>query len=107
MLKGIERLLRVHGYDCRSFPSAEALEKNVHDLVHALGIILDIDPNGSSGIKLRYRLKDAGVSVPVIYITGNDSPGIRDAALKSGCIAYLKKPFSMQALLQPLRERQQ
>jgi CheY-like chemotaxis protein len=40
--------------------------------------------------------------VPVIYITGNESPAVRTAALQSGCLAYLAKPFSAKSLLDPL-----
>jgi CheY-like chemotaxis protein len=41
--------------------------------------------------------------VPVIYITGNDSPAVRKAALDSGCIAFLTKPFSAQELMEQLK----
>ena len=103
MLKGVERLLRIHGYQSRLFPSAEAFE-NHNDFEQAICIILDINLNGASGIELRYRLKDAGISVPVIYVTGNDKPEVREAALKSGCIAYLTKPFLAQSLIEPLKK---
>jgi len=56
-----------------------------------------------SGIELRRYLKEANISVPVIYITGNDSPTVRRAALQSGCLAYLTKPFSAKSLMEPLR----
>jgi FixJ family two-component response regulator len=69
----------------------------------ALCVILDINLNDGSGIELRHRLKAAGVSVPVIYMTGNDSPAVRTAALQSGCIAYLTKPFSAKSLIEPLK----
>jgi AmiR/NasT family two-component response regulator len=36
--------------------------------------------------------------VPVIYMTGNDSPAVRMAAHQSGCLAYLTKPFSAVSL---------
>jgi AmiR/NasT family two-component response regulator len=36
--------------------------------------------------------------VPVIYMTGNDSPAVRMAAHHSGCLAYLTKPFSAVSL---------
>jgi DNA-binding NtrC family response regulator len=55
-----------------------------------------------SGIELRHRLKAAGNTVPVIYMTGNDTPAVRTAALQSGCLAYLTKPFSAQSLIEPL-----
>jgi AmiR/NasT family two-component response regulator len=37
-------------------------------------------------------------------MTGNDSPAIREAALQSGCLAYLTKPFSAQSLAEPLEK---
>ena len=42
------------------------------------------------------------MSVPVIYITGNGNAAVRTAALQSGCLAYLTKPFSAKSLMKPL-----
>jgi len=42
--------------------------------------------------------------VPVIYITANDNPATRMAALESGCIAYLTKPFSAKSLIEPIEQ---
>ena len=39
----------------------------------------------------------------VIYMTGNGAPAVRKAALQSGCIAYLTKPFSAKSLMEPLQ----
>ena len=104
ILSGVKRLLRQHGYDSALFSSAEAFE-NHGDFEKAVCIILDINlNNGSSGIELRHRLKAAGISVPVIYVTGNDNPAVRVAALQSGCIAYLTKPFSGKALIELLKK---
>jgi FixJ family two-component response regulator len=100
-LKGLQRLLREHGYNSVLFSSAEAFQ-NHDDFEEACCVILDINLHNESGIELRYRLKAAGVAVPVIYITANDNPAIRMAALESGCIAYLTKPFSVKSLIDPL-----
>lgn len=100
-LKGIKRLLREHGYDSVLFSSAEAF-RNYDDLDAACCLVLDIDLDKESGIDLRHRLKAAGICLPVIYITGNDSPAVRMAALASGCIAYLTKPFAAKSLLEPV-----
>jgi len=102
-LKGVKRLLREYGYDTVLFPSAEALQ-NYDDFEKALCVILDINMNDESGIELRHRLKAAGISVPVIYITANDNPATRMAALESGCIAYLTKPFSAKSLIEPIEK---
>lgn len=40
-----------------------------------------------AGIELRHRLDVAGISVPVIYVTANDNPAVRAAALQSACLA--------------------
>ena len=100
-LKGVKRLLREHGYDSVLFPSAKAFQ-NHDDLEEAFCVILDVDLNDESGIELRHRLKAAGFSVPVIYITASDNPATRMAAMESGCIAYLTKPFSAKSLIEPI-----
>jgi CheY-like chemotaxis protein len=37
-------------------------------------------------------------------MTGNDNPAVRVAALQSGCVAYLTKPFSGKALIESLEK---
>ncbi len=102
-LRGVKRLLRQYGYDSILFPSAEAFQ-NHDDFEAAVCVVLDINLNDESGIELRHRLKAAGISVPVIYITANDNPAVRMAALESGCIAYLTKPFSAMSLIEPIEK---
>ena len=101
MLRSVARLLRQSGYVSLLFPSAEAFA-NQSDFDGVVCVILDIDLGDGSGIELRHRLKEANISVPVIYITGNDTPATRKAAHQSGCLAYLTKPFSAKSLLDPL-----
>jgi FixJ family two-component response regulator len=102
MLKGLQRLLRHHAYEPIPFSSAQAFKSHT-DFENAVCVILDINLNDGSGIELRHGLKATGVSVPVIYITGNECPAVRDAALASGCIAFLTKPFSIRELIEPLK----
>jgi FixJ family two-component response regulator len=106
-LKSVALLLRQFGYASVLFPSAEAFAKH-RDFDGAVCVLLDInlgDVSGGdvSGIELRHRLKAANISVPVIYMTGNDNPAVRVAAHQSGCLAYLTKPFSARSLIEPLQ----
>ena len=101
MRTGIKRLLRVHGFHSTSFESASALLA-CGDFDKAFCFILDINLNGESGIELCRRLADRGISLPVIYITGNDSEANRARAIASGCIAYLTKPFAASSLIEPI-----
>jgi FixJ family two-component response regulator len=107
ILKGVQRLLRQHAYEPILFLSANAFknhaDQNHTDFDRALCLILDINLKDGSGIELRYCLKADGVSVPVIYMTGNEDPAVRRAALESGCVAFLTKPFSAQELIEPLK----
>ena len=79
------------------FPSAEAFA-NHSDFESAVCVLLDIDLGDESGIEVRHRIEAAGNAVPIIYMTGNDSPAVRAAAHQAGCLAYLTKPFSMKSL---------
>jgi FixJ family two-component response regulator len=107
MLKGVQRLLRQHAYEPILFSSVEdfrkQLDQNLPDFEEVVCLILDIQLKDGSGIELRYRLKADGVSVPVIYMSGNEDPAVRRAALESGCIAFLTKPFSSQELIERLK----
>jgi FixJ family two-component response regulator len=98
----IKRLLRMHGFTVLLFDSAHALLGH-GALGKAICIIIDINLDDLSGIDLRRWLAEEGVTSPVIYITGNDSPANRSAALASGCIAYLTKPFMAQSLMEPIQ----
>ena len=103
MLRGVKRLLRAHGYDSVLFESAQAFQD--HDNFNqAICIVLDINLNDASGIEVNHRLKAAGISLPVIFITGRDNPATRMAAMASGCIAYLTKPFVAKSLIEPIEQ---
>jgi CheY-like chemotaxis protein len=99
VLKAVQRLLRQHNYEPILFSSAEELEQHA-DISNALCIILDINLDRGSGIDLRHQLKAKGASVPVIFITGNATPSVREAALRSGC-----RRISDQAVLSPRTDR--
>src|SRR5882672_272532 len=103
ILRALKRLLRQHDYEPILFSSAQAFKSHT-DFEKAACVVLDINLNDGSGIELRHGLKAAGVSAPVIYMTGNGSPAIREAALASGCVAFVEKPFSAQSLIEPLKK---
>jgi FixJ family two-component response regulator len=99
MRRGVERLLREHGYDSVLFGSADDFQK-YDDFDQAVCVILDIHLNDESGIDVKQRMTAAGISLPVIFVTGMDSYATRSEALASGCVAYLTKPFSARSLIE-------
>jgi FixJ family two-component response regulator len=99
MRKSMSRFLREHGFNATLFDSASALLSHA-DLNRAVCIVLDINLVDQSGIELRRQLSKEGVTVPVIYVTGNDSQANRSAAIESGCVAYLTKPFAAKSFIE-------
>lgn len=102
MLRCVRRLLREHGYDTVLFASADAFRKH-NDFDEGLCAIIDIDLSDESGIEIRHYMSDAGIALPVIFITGRDNPATRMAAQASGCVAYLTKPFTANSLMGPIQ----
>jgi FixJ family two-component response regulator len=98
--KTIGVLLEKCGFRTELYPSAEAFLLNSQFTQASDScIVLDIQLDGMSGIDLRRRLTRDGHTLPVIFITGNDSEAVRREALQQGCIAYLTKPFPAQAIV--------
>ena len=100
-LNSLVRLLAAHGFDCRTFSSAEALLDS-DAAVTANPILVDIHLGGISGIELRRRLLASGSKCPVIFMTAIDDDATRKEAINAGCVAYLKKPFAPHLLLDAL-----
>jgi FixJ family two-component response regulator len=101
--KAVGTLLRQHGFEPRPFNSADAVRRH-GNFDHACCIILDVNLGDACGIELRRWLARSGVTVPVVFITGNDDHGTRKAAILSGCIAFLTKPFSAKSLIEPIEK---
>ena len=98
MLQALTRLLKAQGFDARPFSTAEAFldDDSVNE---ADCLVLDIGLTGMSGIELARRINADGLAVPVIFITGLNTEEVHAEAMKTGCIAYLRKPFPARRLL--------
>ena len=101
VLKAVERLLTVRGFDVETFLTIESFTEHGNPRT-ASCLVLDINLNGSSGIELKRKLNEPGIAPPVIFVTGRDEDGTRRAALSAGCVAYLRKPFSSKELLEAI-----
>jgi FixJ family two-component response regulator len=98
MLRAVEVLLDAYGYATRVFASAEEfIGRRAAARVDYL--LLDIQLGGMSGIELRRRLKEAGSTIPVIFMTALDDDATRAEALETGCSACLRKPFQARQLI--------
>jgi FixJ family two-component response regulator len=98
VLRAFKRVLQVHGYAVQAYSSVNDFFKNA-DCSCASCLILDIHLSGASGIELRMLVAEKGIVVPTIFMTADDSELLCDEANAAGCIAYLRKPISADALI--------
>src|SRR5207249_3836235 len=61
--------------------------------------ILDMRMPGMSGLDLQDRLRDRGLDLPIIIITGHADIPMTVRAIKSGAVDFLEKPFNEQVLI--------
>jgi len=98
--KCLERLLRVSGYRCETFASAEELLL-VIAVCRASCVICDIDLEGMTGLELALHPKITNLQLPVVLITGSPDPMLEVPAREIGA-AFLRKPFTSEQLLEAI-----
>ena len=101
--EAVESLLRAEGFEVELFASAERF---MHRAVRApiSCIILDVKMPGLDGFDLQRELADAGITVPIIFLTGHGSIPLSVRAIKAGAVEFLTKPFAANDLLFALRQ---
>jgi FixJ family two-component response regulator len=67
-------------------------------------LVLDVRFPGTSGLDFQRELVQAGVSLPIIFITGHGDVPLTVQAMKSGAIEFLTKPFRPQVLLDAVQQ---
>lgn len=101
MRRALGRLLTLNGFLGDTFSSGEEFLRSL--AVHAPDcVVLDLYLSGMTGFEVQARMKEAGLSVPVIAMTGHDSQTARQRVLDGGARAYLRKPVSEEVLLEAI-----
>jgi FixJ family two-component response regulator len=67
-------------------------------------LVLDMRLPGVSGLEFQRQLADAGVRIPIIFITGHGDIPMTVKAIKSGAVEFLTKPFRDQDLLDAIHQ---
>ena len=62
-------------------------------------LVLDVRLPGVNGLDFQRELADAGIRIPIIFITGHGDIPMSVRAMKSGAVEFLTKPFRDQDLL--------
>ena len=98
MRDALGSLLRSVGHRVEVFSAAsDLLQSKLPEIVSC--IVLDVRLPGLSGLDLQTELAEAGIRIPVIFITGYGDIPMSVRAMKAGAIDFLAKPFRDQELL--------
>lgn len=95
-------LLDVQGFHTKLYESAVAFLDAMPDL-SAGCIVTDIRMPDMTGLELIRKLKDDGVAVPVVVMTGHGDVPLAVEAMKAGVVDFIEKPFSDEALIEAVR----
>jgi RNA polymerase sigma factor (sigma-70 family) len=96
-------LLNFRGYRTRAYASAEAcLEAWRPDWRGCL--LLDLRMGGMDGLALQQALLTRDSSLPIVFLTGHGDLAHARAALKSGAVDFLEKPYEEADLLAAVGE---
>ena len=67
-------------------------------------LVLDVRLPGINGLDFQRDLADAGIRIPIIFITGHGDIPMSVRAMKSGAVEFLTKPFRDQDLLDAIHQ---
>ena len=99
----IQGLLKSVGLRSETFGTAqEFLRSKRQDGTSCL--VLDVRLPGVNGLDFQRQLTDAGVQIPIIFVTGHGDIPMTVRAMKSGAVEFLTKPFRDQDLLDAIHQ---
>lgn len=96
-------MLKTSGFRVQPYGSGAELLKEARTLDPGC-ILLDIRMPGMDGLEVQAALKEAGVSFPVIIMTGHGDVPLSVKAMKAGAVDFIEKPFEKTTLLSSLDE---
>ena len=100
--KALEMLLIASDMRVETFERAEDLLK-CELRKEQVCLVTDVRMTGMNGLELHQKLIERGFKLPVIFITGYDTPETRIEVSKIGAFGYFRKPVDDQALLDTIR----
>ena len=100
--RAVAFLLTTSGYAVRVYESAAAFLEAL-PTVQPGCIVTDVRMPEMDGLELQRQLKQRGIGLPVIVVTGHGDVPLAVEAMKAGAIDFIEKPFNDEKLLSAIR----
>jgi RNA polymerase sigma factor (sigma-70 family) len=96
-------LVQSAGFRVRTYESGrEFLEAGIPEAPGCL--LLDVRLQDNSGLELQEQLAAAGITLPVIIVTGHGDIPLTVQAMRRGALDVIEKPYDEQRLLARIRQ---
>lgn len=106
VVESIRFILESEGYEVEAFTDPRDMLTRGRKPVAGC-LVTDVRMPGMSGLDMHERLRATGVSLPTIVVTGHGEVPDAVRAMKAGCIDFIQKPWSNDALLDRVRTAMQ
>ena len=91
-------MLKTSGFRVSSYDSGTAFLKAARSLEPG-SVLLDIRMPGPDGLEVQRTLRDSGLLLPVVIMTGHGDVSLAVQAMKAGAVDFIEKPFERPVLL--------
>ncbi|MGO2451640.1 response regulator transcription factor [Pseudomonas taetrolens] len=103
MLDSTVWLLESVGLAAQPFTSGQAFLEAC-DPVRSACVVLDIRMPGMGGLNVQQALRERGITMPVIFVSGHADVPIVVRAFKAGAYDFIEKPYNQQLLLDSVQQ---
>ena len=90
--------LKTSGFHVRAYESGVEFLKSASKLEPGC-VLLDIRMPGMDGLEVQSALREKGIGLPVIIMTGHGDVSLAVQAMKAGAVDFIEKPFEKVVLL--------
>jgi two-component system response regulator FixJ len=100
--KSLAFLLTMTGFTVRVHESATSFLRAAPSVGNAC-LVTDLRMPDMNGVDLLEKLKEIGVAIPAVVITGHGDVPMAVAAMKAGAVDFIEKPFEDEVLVDAIK----
>src|SRR5262245_24805956 len=100
--RALVRLLRKSGYEVAAFAAAEDFLAAAHPSPGPSCALVDLALPGLDGLELQALMRERGLELPVVFVSGRGDVESGVRAMKEGAVDFLEKPVSHETLVRAI-----